>query len=299
MKYSVLGFNQQKVMETNLGMTDLMILRYIIDACGSPNMKYRLSADEKPLVWLYHAKLIEDLPIIRISESTLRNRLAALKKDGFITSVTVSSEVGRGSRTYYGITDATVSLIYDTENMTASQNNDTKTRPHPKKMTPDSILEEDNNKNTISKDIVLDTQVVNTTNDETIKTEKPKKLSMYDKCINTINEYSDNIELRELLTEYLKMRLSVKDKPLYGVNQFKGILKKLDTLGGDKFEIVNYCIERGYLSFYAPTNYNKDRGVSINSQGIKTKSKFGEFGSMSMDSTINGGKENVLTGRKI
>lgn len=246
MKYSVLGFNQAKLLETDLDLTDLMILNYIVQINAVPKMQYYLDEDDTFLVWISHSKLMSDLPILKISEGTLKNRLSRLKQFGYIKSVTVADKGGRGTRTYYGLTELTTSLIYDVENTTTSRKNDVVTRPRHVKMTSDNILNTDNTlKDNISKDILHSTE------------EKPKKLSMYEKCVRLIEEYTDNQELRDLLVEYLKMRLSMKDKPLYGSNQFKGILNKLNTIGGDPFEIVNYCIERGYASFYAPTTYSK------------------------------------------
>ena len=111
MKYSILGFNQEKILSTDLDLTDLVILQYIQQACGSIGMYHKLDSNGNPQVWVYHQKLIEDLPILRISEGTLRNRLSALNRNGYIRSTVVANENGRGSRTYYGITEMTMSLI--------------------------------------------------------------------------------------------------------------------------------------------------------------------------------------------
>ena len=91
---------------------------------------------------------------------------------------------------------------------------------------------------------------------------KPKKDSLYTKCIAMIDEFVSKHNcgavVREKLIEYLNYRLSVKDKPLY-TNMWKGMLKKLDALhreGYDYSPIIDFCLERGYLSFYPPSNYS-------------------------------------------
>ncbi len=90
--------------------------------------------------------------------------------------------------------------------------------------------------------------------------EKPKKKNLYQKCLDEINDYTDNFELQQLLTTYLKMRLEIKDKQMYA-NQWKGLLRKLDKLSdndSEKCEIVERSIDRGYASFYElPKNKNK------------------------------------------
>ena len=247
MRYSILGFNQEKVMQTQLDMTDLMLLNYILTACGSPVMKHMLTKDGKPLVWINHKKLSEDLPILRLSEGSLRNRIAKLKQDGYLYSETVAGESKRGTKTYYGLTELTMSLIYDMEITTMSSKNDMNERPRHSKMTSNNVLDLDNKleNNTISKDIVSETEP------------KEKKPNLYQKCLALIEEFTEDDELRSLLDTYLKMRLAMKDKPIYGVNQWKGLLNKLNVLGGDIKEIIQYSTERGYASFYAPQKYQQ------------------------------------------
>jgi hypothetical protein len=86
---------------------------------------------------------------------------------------------------------------------------------------------------------------------------KPKKESLFSKCEKLNLSYCNNnssVVLFELLDEYLKLRLQMKEKPIYGVNQWQGILDKLDTLAGadekKKSEIVKQSIERGWASFF-------------------------------------------------
>ena len=99
--------------------------------------------------------------------------------------------------------------------------------------------------------------------------QKPKKDSLYTKCLsiidNFIETYPNKEELRSLLIQYLNLRLEMKDRPIY-TNQWKGLLNKLLKLtidtGTDIEDIIRYSIERGYASFYAPPKYNKN-GKSV------------------------------------
>lgn len=111
--------------------------------------------------------------------------------------------------------------------------------------------------------------------EELLQTKKSKKgnhKNLYGKCVDEIHAFTDNAELQESLINYLTMRLSVKDKPIRGVNQWKGMLKKLSALSGDTVSIVNQSLEKGWLSFYEMSNssgYNKS-----------TPEKFGETASV-------------------
>lgn len=89
--------------------------------------------------------------------------------------------------------------------------------------------------------------------------QKPKKDNLYTKCVQLIDSYDFSAwgNIRSMLLNYLNFRLSVKDKPLY-INMWKGMLNKLANLCGEDIqkyeEVIQYSIERGYLSFYEPSN---------------------------------------------
>lgn len=97
--------------------------------------------------------------------------------------------------------------------------------------------------------------------------EKPKKKSLFEKCLDIIDEYTEDGELKDLLVTYLKYRLEIKDKPLYA-NMWKGMINKLRQLDNGDYDsacaIVQQSINRGYLGFYPVnvyTNYNKSNNT--------------------------------------
>ena len=93
------------------------------------------------------------------------------------------------------------------------------------------------------------------------KQSTPKKANLYTKCIQLIDSYDFSCwgNIRKQLIDYLNFRISVKDKPLYA-NMWKGMLNKLANLCVDdvsKYEqVIQYSLERGYLSFYEPNNFS-------------------------------------------
>ena len=124
------------------------------------------------------------------------------------------------------------------------------------------------NKNT-SKEVLQDFSFGN---------KKPtKKPNLYTKCVQLIDSYDFSCwgHIREQLIDYLNFRLSVKDKPLY-INMWKGMLNKLANLCVDdisKYEqVIQYSLERGYLSFYEPSNYSSAKSKPWES-GVKSTTR--------------------------
>lgn len=266
MKYSILGFNQEKIVSYSkdglrCDLTDLLLLNYIVYAQANPKMKHIMDENDNPCVWLYHEHILNELPILNISEGTLKNRLTKLRKMELITSKTVANENSQGSRTYYRIT----SLLYDMLFETTSLKNDVLEESRHSKMTSDTLT---NNNTKVN---------IKNNSKELLQFEfgkqKPKKDSLYTKCVQLIDSFIDTHNagrvVREKLIEYLNYRLSIKDKPLY-TNMWKGMLNKLDLLHkqGYGYEtIINFNLERGYLSFYPPSGMY---GSSIkNESGIR------------------------------
>lgn len=251
-------------METELDLTDLVLLQYIIQANGSPAMKH-IVKDDVSYVWLSHSKLHEDLPILGLSEGTLRNRISQLKKERWIVSET--ARLVNGSATYYSVTMQTLELLYDDESRCHSK----MTSPRNSKMTSDSKLEDSKLKD-ISKDI-------SESNDSSPKQflgsakpkqkTKQKKPTLYDKCIEKIIDYTDDEKLQKVLIDYLTVRLAIKDKPLLGVNQWVGMLNKLSKMD-KQLEVVQKSIAHGWAMFYP-----------MDGDGFNNSTdKFSEFGAV-------------------
>jgi len=252
MKYSILGFNQAKVMETNLDLTDLVLLEYIIQANGSPKMTH-LICDDIPYVWINHNKLQEDLPILGISEGTLRNRLSTLKKEGFLLSTTERNS--RGSKTFYSVSELTINLLFDDS---MSLQNDIRCNF---KMTSDNKLI-DNNSNSNTK--VLEEKPKKSESNKLFNQQKPKKKNLYEKSMDDIDSYVDTCKfiksdkdketLKGKLVEYLTMRLKL-DK----FKSFMSIINKLDERCDnldDALITIDYSISHEYKGLFKPTSSN-------------------------------------------
>lgn len=101
----------------------------------------------------------------------------------------------------------------------------------------------------------------NNTNSKELVEDKPKRKNLFEKCVDEINNFCTDEELRELLVTFLKMRLEMRDKPIY-VNQWRGLLNRLQSewerdRSVSMDDIVRQSIERGYASFYPVKKYDQ------------------------------------------
>lgn len=87
----------------------------------------------------------------------------------------------------------------------------------------------------------------------------PKKKNLYEKCLDEIDVYTDDAELRELLKTYLPIRFARKDIVI-NLPTFKGMLKTLSRVAEtreDKINSIQQSIDRQYPTFYAVKKYSK------------------------------------------
>lgn len=104
--------------------------------------------------------------------------------------------------------------------------------------------------NTISKDIV----------------QKPKKPSLYEKCVNLIHEFTDDAILQNMLEKCLQIFLTNSREsgyPFY-TNTFKGKLNKLQSLSDDNYvqrKIVQQTADNGWNNFYEIKDNKRSKNV--------------------------------------
>lgn len=247
MRYSIFDFNQEECMKLELSMNDLLLLDYIQKAIASPTMKHAYTGNEVPCVWLCHKKILEDLPILNIGNDRLKRYLTKYVELGLLIRTTQNKGVN-GTRTYYGITEKFESL-----QKAGVENNTSSSKARVKNNTPDKGIRNKDKEDTIFNKIKNSSETV----------AKPKKQNLYEKCVDVVKEFNFTEELEELVCEYLSVRLKITDKPIYNTNQWKAILRKLNTLAPDDVEmqkqIVQQSIERGYASVFPVSSYNQTK----------------------------------------
>jgi hypothetical protein len=95
-----MGFNQQKLLDFNLDLTDALILRYFIDFKNTDVMKSEI-VDNKVFYWVDYKTLMKEIPVIRISHrNSLMNRLKKLVEKGILVHYT--KKLG-GTWSYYNL----------------------------------------------------------------------------------------------------------------------------------------------------------------------------------------------------
>lgn len=316
MRTYVLGFDQEKALEMGMTVQDLFILEYILLANGSSKMKH-IVKDDVPYVWLQHKKILEDLPILNVTPDYLKNYIQKLKDKGWIQSDTIHLGKGRGSSTYYRVTDEIEQMHYTykenrgNKNNTSNDDRDNKNVTSKedrgnKNVTSYNSLHNNSTYNTLSKERVSETEPLTKTSLNSlddynshayseddireerkragkesrrvlVEDEKPKKKSLYVQCMEELDKRPNfTVEEKEALKLYLPVRLALKDKPLVGVNMWKGLLNSLDKMHGDRVRIVEYSTARGYAAFFEDGGKNKCYTKKGDVDGKVDPSVFGE-----------------------
>ena len=70
MKFSILGFSQEKAVELGLTSNDLLVLRWFVDFSGTSKMK-KVFIGDNVYYWINYKTVLDDLPILKISKQTL------------------------------------------------------------------------------------------------------------------------------------------------------------------------------------------------------------------------------------
>lgn len=90
--------------------------------------------------------------------------------------------------------------------------------------------------------------------------EKPKKTNLYVKCLEIIDEWTNDKQLKDLLVQYLNVCLEMKC--IRGANQWKGMLNTLERVQQECAphtfaEIIEQSIIRSWKTFYPIRDYPK------------------------------------------
>ena len=114
MKYTIMGFSQEKLIEYNMDLTDVCILRYFVDFKDSGEMVKEIYKDEI-YYWINYAKLREAIPIINISSNdVIRRRLRELQLKGILIHYTRNDF--RGTYSFYNLGQNYKNLIHTQKN---------------------------------------------------------------------------------------------------------------------------------------------------------------------------------------
>ena len=282
----VYEFNQEKLLalqteEYKINPSDVLILHSIVNSVCSVKMQTILDGD-RIFVWIDHANLIEQLPILGItSKQRLSTVLKKLKDLNLIITKNFANHNKRGSKQFIALSDALIGCLSDKTIKAYNSKTDQlmKTRSENRPVNENeksSNTQYSNNNKELSKD---NSNNISKSFFGSASKKKSKKFT-YQDCIACINSFTDDESLRSALYDYLDYRLSImKEKPMKLV-QWKSMLVTLEKAlmkSSDDVtmeDIVRRAIERGYTTFYAINNSNWSNSNSVKSkpweQGVKS-----------------------------
>lgn len=203
MKFTIMGFAQEKILEFNLDLTDVMILRWFVDFKDSQQMK-KIIFEENMYYWINYDYLIQEIPVIKInSKDVLRRRLKKLEDCKVLKSKCIKNF--HGSMTYYTITENYTALIKKNNHPTQKS-----LAPDSKVVSaPDSKVESYSsiNNSSINKDICLNDFFDSIWALYPVKRgkgniKKAKKIELYklgfDKIKLAIERYIEDVKIRRI-----------------------------------------------------------------------------------------------------
>lgn len=102
MKYTILGFQQQKLIDNNLNVEDAFILRTIKDMYGSASMEFK-NINGTKYMWINYTYLLEQIPIVG-SKRNLMRKIEKYGKQSLILRVLKNERNGvRGNFSYIAV----------------------------------------------------------------------------------------------------------------------------------------------------------------------------------------------------
>ncbi|MBB6622549.1 conserved phage C-terminal domain-containing protein [Clostridium gasigenes] len=112
MQYTFLGFSTAKIMEFELDMKDMAILRYFVDFRETGKMKAEM-VDGENYYWVKYEAIVEEIPFIDLKKKAVMARMLKLRDLGILTHYTKRSSAGTYS--FFGLGSKYIELISDTK----------------------------------------------------------------------------------------------------------------------------------------------------------------------------------------
>lgn len=292
MQYSFLGFSVKKIMEFNLDIKDLAILRYFIDFKDSGRMNYEIIDGEK-YYWVSYQSFAKEMPYLGLEKRTVMARMLKLRDLGILNHYTKKEG---GTFSYFKLGEKFYEDFTEDENVKDSdKNNDAKNNTH-------GVFKNDDTTQNLEEEKHYDDEGIKK-NDKRLSTENDKgctsKCSTKTNLLNnssTIdsNIYKDIEKVKEIIS-YLNLKIGTKYKENnkatimlindrlkegYIIDDFKEVIDKKvkawkntefeqyltpKTLFGDKFEVyLNQNIIKEEKKNKSYEDYRETRKLRFN-----------------------------------
>ncbi|MDU5109603.1 MAG: conserved phage C-terminal domain-containing protein [Clostridium sp.] len=112
MQFSFLGFSVKKIMEFELDVKDLAILRFFQDFMKSGKMNYE-EVDGVKYYWISYKNISEEMPFLGLGKRTIMMRMLKLRDLGLLSHYTKKEG---GTFSYYTLGDKFNDFLYTSEN---------------------------------------------------------------------------------------------------------------------------------------------------------------------------------------
>lgn len=253
MKYTILGFNQEKALEFGFDVEDLLIIRWFVDFYSSSKM-IKMNVGDKTYAWVNYSRVIEDIPILNMKKDTLSRRMKKICETGIMEHETLKQG---GTFSLYKLTDKYDQLISKDNKTDGTEKN---TEGYGKNSQPVTEKNPEQNINLLNNNSIKDINTYST-KEELLhpKNEDVGKNIKKESVNSVIAEYTENKDLQDALHDFVDMRTKAR-KPLT-VRAMKLSLNELDKLAVDdvtKIAIVNQSIVHTWSTFYKLQNNNNN-----------------------------------------
>ena len=260
MRYTYLGFNQQRAIELGLDGNDLTILRWFVDYRGTGKMIEKV-IDGQIYNWVKYEAITEAFPIMNYKKDTVYRRMKKMVNKGVLKHSAIKNN---GVYSFFALGENYLYLVDGCGSFTSGYPTDTNPNPTDTNPNPYGYKSVTKNKSINNKSINI-----NLLNKK--EKEKKKKTGLDE----IIENYTSNSELIETLQDFLKMRKSQKksmtDRAL------KTLLKKLDTIATtdvEKIERLEESICNCWLTVYPKKQYNNSyNNKSYSNEELNTVTK--------------------------
>ena len=230
LKYNILGFKQEKLIENNLSTEDALILRTIKDMYSSSGMEF-ITENNVRYMWMNYTYLLRQLPIVG-SKRNLMRRIEFYGKELFLLRVLKKEKRGiKGNFSYISPTEKLDSL-QDLDLMTKSHKVMTKShKPYDK--IAQALTTESHNKDSSNKNDSSINDSINTLSCKQDRTDNITKevIDLLNDVAGT-NYKASTSKTKTLIQARLKEGFTLKD--------FYTVIDKKAREWGDNADMVKY-----------------------------------------------------------
>ena len=259
MKYTILGFQQQKLIDSGLSVEDAFILRTIKDMYSSSSMIFKDFEGIK-YMWINYTYLLEQIPIIG-SKRNLMRKIEFYGTEQFLLRVLKKEKDGvKGNFSYIAPTSK-LDTLQDFDLMTESHKGYDK---NAQGLCQNSIrvMTESHNKDTSIKDT-------------SIKDNINRKVAKSKDLEPIINSFTSNLELIQAINDFVEMREEIKKTiTSRGLTLMLNKLKKISANENEQILILNQSIESSWTGIFP---LNKNNTPTKTQQAPPTK-RYKDFG---------------------